>query len=410
MPDLQKILSARVIDIGPQGTTLQAGSKTLTVDWPDAKAPMIGDVFSITLPPAFSVLRQLASTTEVNSPTTADARRWTQPVSDGLTRHDILSARHLIKRAVRDYLHHEGFIEIDMPLLVRGTTPDAEVHSFDVPTQDTAARYLATSCEYQIKRMEIGGFDRLYTLTQNFRAGDHGRHRNPEFTMLEWARVGQSLTDIENDAQSFLQQAHKALGGDGENLLYQGREIDIASPWQRMTLRDAAQEYLNVALPGFSSADMHIALQKMDIDVQPDWHDNADMLFSLLFDQLQPLLGQERPVFIQEWPRRMTASAALDAHGQFTTRSELFIAGIELSDGFPTLCDPTAQKEGFASQQTRRQESGYATVELDKKFLQNLNEGLPQGAGMALGFDRLVMLLTDQTDIKSVLAFAWDEL
>lgn len=410
MPDLQKTISARVIDIGPQGTTLQAGSKTLTVDWPDAKAPMIGDVFSITLPPAFSVLRQLASTTEVNSPTTADARRWTQPVSADRTRHDILSARHLIKRAVRDYLHHEGFIEIDMPLLVRGTTPDAEVHSFDVLTQDTDARYLATSCEYQIKRMEIGGFDRLYTLTQNFRAGDHGRHRNPEFTMLEWARVGQSLTDIENDAQNFLQQAHKALGGDGARLLYQGREIDIASPWQRLSLRDAIQQYLHVTLPDFSAPKMRTALHNLGVDVQTDWHDNTDMLFSLLFDQLQPHLGQERPVFIQEWPRRMTASAALDAHGQFTTRSELFIAGIELSDGFPTLCDPAAQKEGFASQQTRRQESGYATVELDKKFLQSLNEGLPQGAGMALGFDRLVMLLTDQTDIKSALAFAWDEL
>ncbi len=410
MPDPQKIFSARIIDIGPQGTTLQTGSTTLTVDWPATPPPMIGDVFAITLPPAFSVLRKLASPLEIDNWAATDARRWTQPVSADRTRHDILSARHLIKRAVRDYLHHEGFIEVDIPLLVRGTTPDAEVHSFDVATQDTDARYLATSCEYQIKRMEIGGFDRLYTLTQNFRAGDHGRHRNPEFTMLEWARVGQSLTDIENDAQAFLQQAHKALGGDGAKLLYQNREIDIASPWQRLSLRDAIQQYLNVTLSDFSAREMCIALKNLDVDVQTDWHDNADLLFSLLFDQLQPHLGQERPVFIQEWPRRMTASAALDTNGQFTARSELFIAGIELSDGFPTLCDPAVQKDGFSNQQMRRQENGYTTVELDRKFLQSLNEGLPQGAGMALGFDRLVMLLTDQTDIKPVLAFAWDEL
>jgi len=410
MPDPRTIHTARVIDIGPHGIALQTRAGTLTVDWPETKLPRIGEVYAITLPPAFSILGLLAQPADIHDWAETDAHRWTHPQTQGRTRHDILAARHLIKRAVRDYLHQQGFIEVDMPLLVRGTTPDAEVPSFTLNEGEAEPRYLVTSCEYQIKRMETGGFDRLYTLTQNFRAGDHGRHRNPEFTMLEWARVGQSLTDIENDAQAFVQNAHRALGGDGKKLAYQTHEIDIGSPWERLSLRDAVRRYLGITLAGFSAPSLLPAVQSLGIDVKPDWQDNADMLFSLLFDQLQPHLGHTRPVFIQEWPLRMTASAETDTSGQFTLRSELFIAGIELSDGFPTLCSATQQREGFAAQQTRRRDSGHAPVVLDEKFLQSLDAGLPQGAGMALGFDRLVMLLTGQTEIKSVLAFAWDEL
>ena len=106
----------------------------------------------------------------------------------------------------------------------------------------------------------------------------------------------------------------------------------------------------------------------------------------------------------------MTASADVDRGGTFTARSELFIAGIELSDGFPSLTDVHRQRQSFAAQQDQREKRGYPTVSLDEKFLQSLDEGFPKGAGMALGFDRLVMLLTNQTTLSPTLAFGWDEL
>jgi elongation factor P--beta-lysine ligase len=317
---------------------------------------------------------------------------------------DVLAARHKIKRALRDYFDAEGFLEIDMPLLVRGTTPDAEVPSFRVED-----RYLVTSCEYQIKRMEIGGFDKLYTLTQNFRAKDHGAYRNPEFTMLEWARVGAALTDIETDVENFIRAAWQALHGD-KPFVYQGRKIDLSGAWQRQTVRDALTQHSGIIVGDFSAETLYATATALKLHIAEHQMNDANFLFSAVFEEIQPKLGFDRPVFITAWPQHMTASADIDGSGDFSTRSELFIAGVELSDGFPSLTDTHRQQQSFAEQQAQREKRGYETVAVDEKFLNALQEGLPKGAGMALGFDRLVMLLTNQTALKPTLAFDWDEL
>jgi elongation factor P--beta-lysine ligase len=337
--------------------------------------------------------------------TQLDKKRWTTPNASGKTRKQILEQRHFIKRSVRDYLHEEGFVEIDSPLLVVGTTPDAEIDSFQV-----GDRYLVTSCEYQIKRIEIGGFDKSYTLTQNFRVGDTGTYRNPEFTMLEWARVGETLKDIEDDVEQFFTRAHRDLGGNSTLLNYQGHKIDITPPWDRLSVRGAIEKYIGTRLDDFTTASLLKAAEAAKIEIKPDWREDGIFLFSLILDHLQHKLGFEKPVFLQEWPKLMTSSADEDATGKFTQRSELFIAGVELSDGFPSLTDYERQKIGFQAQLDRRKEHGSMKVEIDHKFLNAMKEGFPSGAGMALGFDRLVMVLTDQPNIAQVLAFSWDEL
>ncbi len=333
-----------------------------------------------------------------------DAVRWQNPAKDGVSRFETLKKRHLIKRSVRDYLHGEGFIEIDMPLLVRGTTPDVEIESFAVDD-----RYLATSTEYQIKRMEIGGFDKSYTLTQNFRKGDTGRYRNPEFTMLEWARVGQTLHDIEADAEQMMIRAYKDMGGS-DTLTYQGHKIDITAPWNRLSVREAVEKYTTAKLPDFTLESFRVAVAAAGIPVKDDWMNDQVFLFTVLLDHVQQFLGFDKPVFIQDWPKFLTSSALENASGQYVERSELFIAGVELSDGFPSLISHARQKETFAEQQTRRRHEGKQLVALDEKYLSAMEEGMPSGAGMALGFDRLVMVLTDRPDIASVLAYGWDEL
>lgn len=393
----------RIIDVQKDTVTFVTGATQMTVAWPDA-LPRVGDVYKAVLQPDFAPLEKIAAGGAHTAWHQSDSLRWRHPLPDGQTRMDILAARHKIKRAVRDYFDAEGFLEIDMPLLVRGTTPDAEVPSFAVED-----RYLVPSCEYQIKRMEIGGFDRLYTLTQNFRAKDHGAYRNPEFTMLEWARVGAALGDIETDAENVIRAAWRALAGD-KPLVYQGRSIDINGTWQRQTVRAALGEHSGVAVPDFSAETLAAVARALGVQIAETQLGDAGFLFSVVFEEIQPKLGLERPVFITEWPQHMTASADADAGGAFTVRSELFIAGIELSDGFPSLTDSQRQQQSFAAQQACREKRGYDTVALDEKFLQAMTEGFPKGAGMALGFDRLVMLLTNQTTLKPVLAFDWDEL
>jgi len=333
-----------------------------------------------------------------------DIARWQRPVHSKLTRMEILQKRHIIKRAIRDYFHKESFIEIDMPLLVRGTSPDAAIDSFSVND-----RYLTSSTEYQIKRMETGGFERLYTLTQNFRRGDGGPYRNPEFTMLEWARAGGTLKNIEEDAEKSILNAHHALGGK-ETLDYCGHTIDLSPPWDRISICEAVQQHTGVNLPDFTAESFASALEQTGIPVKDDWRKDTAFLFTVLLDHIQKNLGLHKPVFLQEWPSFLTSSAQTHESGTFTERSELFIAGIEISDGFPSLTDAAQQQQNFTAQMERRTESDMAPVALDEKYIAALEEGLPAGAGMALGLDRLVVVLTGCKDIKDVLAFNWDEL
>lgn len=393
----------RIIDVNGNTVTFVTGAAQQTIDWPEAP-PQTGDVFKASLSPAFVLHEKLADGRTGIVWDQSDSLRWRKALPDGQTRMQVLGARHKIKRALRDYFDGEGFVEIDMPLLVRGTTPDAEVPSFTVDD-----RYLVTSCEYQIKRMEIGGFDKIYTLTQNFRAQDHGAYRNPEFTMLEWARVGATLTDIETDVENFIRAAWHALHGQVP-LLYQGRNIDISGTWQRQTVRAALAAHSGVAVTDFSAETLGHVAKALNISLPEQQMRDAHFLFSVVFEEIQPKLGLNRPVFITEWPQHMTASADVEDGGMFTVRSELFIAGVELSDGFPSMTDAARQQQSFAEQQARREKSGYKTVMPDEKFLAALHEGFPKGAGMALGLDRLVMLLTNQTSLEPTLAFGWDEL
>lgn len=399
-----KNLVARVIDVSKNNVTFFAGAEQYTVQWPDDKIA-VGDIYLLDLEPSLTVHKKIGQATEhaIDWPN-SDTMRWRKPTKSGMTRMEILKQRHVIKRVVRDYLHEQGFIEIDMPLLVNGTTPDAEIDSFE-----SDGRNLVTSCEYQIKRMEIGGFDKPYTFTQNFRVSDHGRYRNPEFTMIEWARVGETLKDIEDDAEQFLIRGHQALN-PGKPFVYQGHIIDITPPWDRITVRDAIQKHIGVSLNDFTAPSLLKAAEAAAIDVKEEWKNDPIFLFSLVLEHLQTKLGFDKPVFLQEWPKLMTASADIDKTGNFTQRSELFIAGVELSDGFPSLTDYDRQQQGFRDQVQRRRDHGSVSVALDEKFLLALREGFGAGAGMALGFDRLVMLLTDQDNIRDVLAFSWDEL
>lgn len=396
----------RVIDVAlsPGGlrVTLAEGDRFRTVKWAGPR-PQQGAIFEI------NAALDETSAVKLGGPATdmpaigGDVMRWRTPEAQHRSRMDVLRDRHTIRSAIRNYFDSADFIEIDAPLLVRGTTPDTGIVSFTV-----GDRYLVTSTEYQIKRLIVGGFDKVYTLTQNFRAGDLGPRNNPEFTMLEWGRAGADLRQIEEDVECFVHVAHTALGGTGK-LDYQGRTIDLRPPWPRIPVADAIARHTGVVLPDFSIASLQRATVAAGITVRDAWKSDRELLFSLLIDDTQRMLGFERPVFLVDWPSFQASSAVLRPGTDIANRSELILGGLELSDGFPFLTDPTDHHERFMRQQKRRVEEGHSTVSLDDRYLGALGEGLPRGAGMALGFDRLVMVLTNQTEIRPTLAFDWTE-
>lgn len=394
---------ARVIHVEDPAAIVMIGSTEHKMEW-QGTPPRVGDIFLVAPDAPYKIIEKIGQSVEGGWNIASDAMRWRKANAKGETRLDILWKRHTIRRAVRDYLDGERFIQIDCPLLVHGTTPDATIQSFAV-----GDRYLITSTDYQIKRLEAGGIDRIYTLTQNYRRDDgEGPFRNQEFTMLEWERIGQSLQDIEKDAEHMVQKAHAALGGTGR-IVYNGHDIDLNGPWDRLSVRDAIQQHTKASLPDFSLGSLQKTVVAAGLELRDAYKNDIYFLFSILMDYIQPSLGAPRPVFLYDWPAFETSAAPETGRDGVAERSELYIAGIEISDGFPHLTDYSRQKEGFEHQQQRRRSAGIQAVAIDQYYLDAVKAGLPKGAGMALGFDRLVMVLTGQTDIKSVLAFAWDE-
>jgi len=323
----------------------------------------------------------------------------------GMARRDRLHLRQEIVHALRLYFREAGFFEADVPLLLPSTCPDVTIDS--VAAEDG---YLTTSTEYHIKRLLVGGFERVMTLTKNFRCGDIGKHHNPEFTMLEWGRVGATLHDIETDVERCIIAAQRAIGRSTGEIVYQGYRISIHSPYERLSVKDALRLHLGVEIKEWSLPQVQVGIAGSRVQIPQLFAANLGDLVSYLLAELQPYLGCQQPVFLTDWPAFQTSSAEISPTAKDTARrSELFIAGLEIADGFPFLTDPIRQSEAFARQQAERELAGKAKVLLDENYLSALAEGLPRGAGMALGVDRLVMLLTDAPSIRDVLTFAWDE-
>lgn len=334
-----------------------------------------------------------------------DRSRWKQ-IAGASSRRQRLEERHRIIQAIRHDFDEQHFLEVETPLLVKGTCPDPYIDS--VRTNDG---YLITSTEYQIKRLIVGGFKRVFTLTKNFRLQDVGRNHSQEFTMLEWARADEKLQTIEEDAVRFIQKSFRALHPTRETLLFQRHEIDLSSPWEELTVKEAFEKHLGLKdLKDFSRDALATEARKAGISIPISFDSEKHLLISYLLDLLQVHLGTKRPTLLREWPSYLTSSAPLEANNNhIAERTELYIGGMEIANGFPFLQSSTLQRQLFAEALQTRMKEKKDHVTLDEHYLKSLDH-LPAGAGMALGIDRLTMVLTDATHISDVQAFAWDEL
>lgn len=335
-----------------------------------------------------------------------DTYRWGKS-SDPTSRMTRLHQRQEIFNAIREDLYLQGFLEVETPLLVKTTCPDAYIDTIQVGNH-----YLVTSTEYQIKRLMVGGFEKVFTLTKNFRDNDRGNYHSSEFTMLEWARAHESLKAIEEDAVRFIRRAFQRLYPKSTTLYFNGYEIDfMTKDWEHLTVREAFKTYLGLdQVEDFSLNSLCQASEKAKLSLPENFKNDKCLVLSYLLDLLQSHLGKTVPTFLHEWPIYMTSSAPTNTKDPFTAeRTEVYIGGIEISNGFPFLTDFKMQKELFANQLQKRTEIGKPSTSVDTCYLESL-DGLPQGAGMALGMDRLVMILTGSKQLSDVQAFAWEEL
>jgi len=318
-----------------------------------------------------------------------------------LPRLSRLRARASALATTRAFFVERGFLEVETPLLV--PSPGLEIHLDAIAAADG---YLITSPEYQMKRLLAGGCEKIFQICKCFRANERGAHHAREFTMIEWYRAYADLDAIVTDTQ---QLVHAVCG---DHARVGDREIDVRPPWQRLTVRDAMARWANVQVDGSEpAADLVRAVREAGIAVD-DGAAWDDAFFAAFLARVEPeLAALDHAVILEDWPAPLAALARRKEHDAKTAlRFEAYVGGIELANAFDELTDPDEQRARFVEDQRVRAERGRAVYPLDEKLLAALVEGLPPSAGIALGFDRLVMLATGAPSIDQVLTFSTGEL
>jgi lysyl-tRNA synthetase class 2 len=337
---------------------------------------------------------------------------------------------------VRDFLAARGFLEIEAPIAV--PSPGLEVHldAFVVANAGDAQHYLITSPEYQLKRLIAGGVERLYALGKVFRRGERGRHHNPEFTMLEWYATGWDWSTLAGSVEELIAGAAEALLGSPSLPVAASSAgvmsattpgaatpatpatiIDLRPPWPRRSIRELFAE-VGVTLDGDESCELLRARLAAAGHPLPGAGASWDELFFTVFlDAIEPRLAtSHRPTIVYDWPRPLCALARVSpADPRVVERFEAYVPDpsgggvIELCNGFGELTDPHEQRARLEDDLRRRRERGLPAYPIDERFLSALAD-LPPCAGVALGLDRLLMLLAGAQDIAQVLPFALEEL
>ena len=298
-------------------------------------------------------------------------------------RRNALTARAAIIQQIRQFFVTGGYLEVETPLRIPATAPEAHIDAVV-----TDGWFLQTSPELCMKRMLAAGYERLFQICHCWRAGERARLHLTEFTMLEWYRTGSDYRDIMTDCEGLIRAVADKLGY-GNSIRFRGRTIDIGGEWERLTVREAFDRYGETSLED--------ALR----------HDRFD---EIMVESIEPQMGMIRPTFIYDYPASRGALARLKADDDSVAeRFELYIGGLELANAFSELNDPVEQRRRFEEESAHRARMQRQTYPLPEPFLGEL-DAMPLSAGIALGVDRLVMVLLDAARIDDVVAFTPEEL
>ena len=305
-----------------------------------------------------------------------------------------LRARARCLTSIRHFFAEQGLLEVETPQLSLAAATDPALASLEIRGSgpDGATRWLHTSPEFPMKRLLAAGSGDIWQLARVFRDGERGRRHHPEFTLLEWYRVGwdhHRLMDEVADLVTGLLDGHTLAAA--EKFTY--REAFTAHAGIDPFTADAVAWHAAVDRHGIDCS----GLDDVDID---GWRD------LLLTHAVEPHLGQGRLTFIHDYPASQAALARVRAGDPpIAERFELYWQGIELANGFHELTDAAEQRRRIEAEQVRRDETGLAPVPTDSRFLAALEAGLPDCAGVALGVDRLLMLALGLSSLDEVLAF-----
>lgn len=305
---------------------------------------------------------------------------------------DTIRKRAALLQQIRAFFHARGVLEVETPILSATANTDPNIASYRLDSDD-GGRYLQTSPEFAMKRLLAAGCGSIYQLCKVFRQGELGRYHNPEFSMLEWYRVGFD---------------HHALMGEVAELL-QGILAERVRDVIRITYREAFLAQTGFDPLAMSNDELVAAAARLGFtDVIGLGDDERDAWLELLFDQVVvPRLPRATIVFVHDYPASQAALARLRADEGVAERFEVYIDGIELANGFHELTDAAEQARRFQQDNALRAARDQQPLPVDQHLLDSLAAGLPDCAGVALGIDRLLMLLCGSESLDQVMAFDW---
>src|SRR6201993_4439781 len=339
-------------------------------------------------------------------------KEWWRPDRFALRRAR-LEHRGLILDAVRRFFAERGFVEVDTPALQVSPGLEPHLQAFATEFRDPhdgkgVPRYLHTSPEFAMKKLLVAGMPRIWQLSHVFRDGERSATHHPEFAMLEWYRVGASYRDFMDECEALVRCCQDAAGV--EALAWCGRAADARLAWRRLSVAAAFSELCGIDLPATAPNPLapdveRLAAAARQIGIAPHAGDDWEALFFRIFlERIEPVLGLGAPTILYDYPLSMAALARRSpADPRLAERFEVYVCGLELANAFGELTDAAEQRRRFVADQEKKQSLYGETYPIDEDFIAALAFGLPESAGIALGFDRLVMLATGATSIDDVL-------
>ncbi len=330
--------------------------------------------------------------------------------------------------ALREFFRKNNYREIDVPLLAPSLPAEAHLEVFETQLLDRHRQiqraFLTTSPEVFLKKLLVGGVGNCFSITKSFRnCEDLSNLHNPEFTLLEWYRVGANYKDLMLETERLLlfvfnelkktrlpPQFLKEEQAESGRIIYQGQAIDLRSPWERLDVVGAFKKYAQMDL----EKALELSAMKKIAQAKGYQVENAtwEQLFHQVYlNEVEPHLGKTKPTIIYDFPSQMAMLAKKKkSDPRFSERFELYIAGLELGDCYSELTDWREQEARFIKEIEKIRKQGKTEYPYDKDFIQALQVGMPECAGLALGVDRLAMLFADSKNISQVLYFPASEM
>jgi lysyl-tRNA synthetase class 2 len=324
-------------------------------------------------------------------------------------RRPFLAARGRILEALRAWFARAGFVEIETPILQVSPGNETHLHAFATeivaPDGARARMHLHTSPEFACKKLLAAGEPKIFTFARVFRNRERGPLHHPEFTLLEWYRAGETYEALMEDCAALLAEAAKAARSAAWR--FRDRTADPGAAPERLTVAAAFSKFAGIdlmaTLPAGTPDTAKLAQAARAAGIQVAGDDNWSDIFSrVLSERVERNLGIDKPTLLTEYPIPEAALARPAADPRVAERFELYVCGIELANGFGELADPAEQRRRFEAAMAEKERRYGERYPLDEDFLAALG-GMPPACGIALGFDRLVMLATGAARIEQVL-------